>query len=145
MSRKEAKVGHMYCPSIYFHPEPGQMQTHCIRDFATQGPHVPQESRGYLACLELPWRLLLSPICPTEPLSTLQQHSAASSLPLFTAHMLKSHLGKRLCSTKELILTRFHVSLTPFCTTVATTSAPSATGPALEDRNFIQKVCSQTG
>lgn len=69
----------------------------------------PPEIRGYLACLELPWRLLLSPISPTKPLSTLQQHIAAFSLPLFTAHMLCwNHTLARLCSTKEFILTRFH-------------------------------------
>lgn len=110
-------------------------------------PHVPPESRGYLACLELPWRLLLSPISPTEPLST--QHSSILLLLHFpcSKHICSAEITpwQRLCSTKELILTRFLDSITPFCTTVATTSAPYATGPVLEDKHLIQKFCSQTG
>lgn len=76
------------------------------------------------------------------------QHSAAAYCCFFTslAHsthaLLKSHLGRRLCSTKELILTCSPVSITPFFTTVATTLAPCAPGPALEDKPLIQEVCS---
>lgn len=67
------------------------------------------------------------------------QHTAAAyccffiSLAHSTHALLKSHPGKRLCSTKELILTCFPASITPFSTTVGTILAPCATGPALEE------------
>lgn len=94
----------------------------------------------------LVWSFLGGCCCHTFFLQSLSAHCRSILLLLHSTHaLLKSHHGTRLCSTKELILTRFPASITPFCTTVATTLAPSATGPALEDKHLMQKVCSQIG
>lgn len=88
------------------------------RSCNTRSPRAPRKQR---------FPCLLGGCCCHQYL--LQSPSAHCTSILLLLHflvhsthsLLKSHLVKRLCSTKELILTRFHVSITPFCTTVATT------------------------
>lgn len=129
VSRWEEKVGHMQCPSIHFHPEPGQKQTYNTRDHSNLcSPSSPCATRKQ----KLPRNLLSSRCChPRETsliqsLSTLHERITASSLPLFTAHILcwNRILAKDPTVQRSLSFQPLCANVVPFCTTVAATLIP---------------------
>ena len=128
--RKKQATCSVHVPTFTQCQDKGKLETQqTVPVFATRGPHEPPESRGYLG-LELARWLLLPPptrdISRTEPLSTLREHIAASSLPLLAAHMLCwNHTpAKDPAVQRSSSLHPFCASVTPFCATVAATLVP---------------------
>lgn len=110
----------MQCPSSQDKSKLTIQQT--VPVFATEGPHVPPESRlpRLGACS------VVVAVTQEKRLSySLSVRCISITLLLHSTHaLLKSHIGKRSCSAKELILTALCASVTPFCAAVATTLVP---------------------
>lgn len=150
----EEKAGHIQCPSTHFHPEPGQNQTHNTMD------HPSLCNPRWFPCATRKQRLPRLGACSVVAAVTQEKRLsdrasrytaliAASLLPLFAAQgfqhtLLKSHIGKRSCSAQELILTPLLCKRHTFPYCRSHNFSPSATGPALQDKHLIQKVCFQT-